>query len=189
MPLLTRENLDSIVAELESVWARDVPSSEQPFVWACKYGTEHSYLADSEYAHLVAASITDPRHRTYPNGSTREELERLLEEIDEYRVAHGAYDVVIAIGSARSVDAWAAAASDADGAACEARCAATPISYHTRGEEADENIHRVAIETGIGVLSLGSEERTLLECLECGAVHSAAGHVEPGGMGCDRCNA
>lgn len=26
-----------------------------------------------------------------------------------------------------------------------------------------------------------------LECLECGAVYSRSGHVEPGGMSCDRC--
>jgi hypothetical protein len=25
------------------------------------------------------------------------------------------------------------------------------------------------------------------ECLECGAVYASAGHVEAGGMGCDRC--
>jgi hypothetical protein len=27
-----------------------------------------------------------------------------------------------------------------------------------------------------------------LECLECGATFTEPGHVEPGGMGCDRCN-
>jgi hypothetical protein len=26
------------------------------------------------------------------------------------------------------------------------------------------------------------------ECLECGATYGSPGHVEPGGMGCDRCN-
>ena len=33
----------------------------------------------------------------------------------------------------------------------------------------------------------GTEVQALTECLECGAVYEAAGHVEWGGMGCDRC--
>lgn len=33
-----------------------------------------------------------------------------------------------------------------------------------------------------------SEVPTATECLECGATYDHPGHVEPGGMGCDRCN-
>ena len=40
--------------------------------------------------------------------------------------------------------------------------------------------HAVALE-GLPVVPRETE------CLECGAVYSEPGHVEAGGMGCDRC--
>jgi hypothetical protein len=37
------------------------------------------------------------------------------------------------------------------------------------------------------VVAITSGENPLTECLECGAAYDTPGHVEPGGMACDRC--
>lgn len=183
MPLLTDTSLDELVAAVEAHYATHGLAG--PIVWAYHYGSEDSYLLSSRYTQLFGAAVSGP----WPNGrgpTVREQLTKLLSESQAARAAGRERDIVIVIErEARGLgDGWEYAASiDEDARKCEDRVRATPRRVHQNAVDAE-----LRHEDALRAMAMDSTRQpALLECLECGASYTEPGHVEPGGMGCNRC--